>query len=188
MTDFLTAEHGAVHLVAGHDFRFGYRGEGNPERLRGLCRELGLGCDIIPRVEREHITVSSTYIRTLVTEGEMARVRAFLGHPHTLGMTCAGAGDGVLALAFAPGILRPAPGHYDCRIGRWGTGEEVPAPAEVTPAGAILCRPAEPLPARPGDKLILAFYDRLPEKGVEITAPGAAEEEQTAAYLKVFPE
>ena len=52
VTDYLAAEHGAVHLVAGHDFHFGYKGEGNPERLRALCGQLGIGCDIIPRWRR----------------------------------------------------------------------------------------------------------------------------------------
>ena len=56
----------AVHLVAGHDYHFGYKGEGNPQRLQQICQELGIGCDIIPKVEMEGITVSSTYIRTLV--------------------------------------------------------------------------------------------------------------------------
>ena len=56
VTDFLVAEHGAVHLVAGHDFHFGYRGEGTPERLRQICGELGLGCDIIPKeIGRAHV-------------------------------------------------------------------------------------------------------------------------------------
>ena len=49
VTDYLAGEHGAVHLVAGHDFHFGYKGEGNPERLQALCGELGIGCDITPR-------------------------------------------------------------------------------------------------------------------------------------------
>ena len=43
----------AVHLVAGHDYHFGYKGEGNPQRLQQICQELGIGCDIIPKVEME---------------------------------------------------------------------------------------------------------------------------------------
>ena len=82
VTDYLAAEHGAVHLVAGHDFHFGYMGgRGNPERLRALCGQLGIGCDIIPKVEKDHITISSTYIRTLIAQGEMERANQFLGHP-----------------------------------------------------------------------------------------------------------
>ena len=79
---------GAVHLVAGHDYHFGYKGEGNPQRLQQTCQaQLGIGCDIIPKVEQEGITVSSTYIRTLVAQGEIERANEFLGHPYTLTAT-----------------------------------------------------------------------------------------------------
>lgn len=84
VTGFLAAENGAVHVVAGHDFHFGYMGLGNPERLRQLCAGLGIGCDIIPPVEVDGITVSSSYIRTLVAQGEMERAGRFLGHPYCL--------------------------------------------------------------------------------------------------------
>ena len=50
VTGYLVAEHGAVHLVAGHYFHFGYKGEGNPQRLQELCARLGIGCDIIPKL------------------------------------------------------------------------------------------------------------------------------------------
>jgi riboflavin kinase/FMN adenylyltransferase len=81
---YLAEELGVVHVVAGHDFHFGYMGKGNPQRLADKCRELGLGCDIIGKVEEDGITISSTYIRTLVAQGEMDRAVRFLGHPHIL--------------------------------------------------------------------------------------------------------
>ena len=80
----LVGDLGAVHLVCGHDYHFGYKGEGNPQRLRELCAELGIGCDVIEKVEQEGITVSSTYIRTLVAQGAIERANEFLGHPYTL--------------------------------------------------------------------------------------------------------
>lgn len=84
ITDFLIGQCGAVHLVAGHDFHFGYKGEGNPSRLKEKCAALGIGCTIIKKVELDHTTVSSSYIRTLIAQGEMERAATFLGHPHTL--------------------------------------------------------------------------------------------------------
>ncbi len=84
VAQYLQKELNVIHVVAGHDFHFGYRGEGSPRRLADRCRELGMGCDIIPKVEIDGVTVSSTYIRTLVEEGRMERARWFLGHPHTL--------------------------------------------------------------------------------------------------------
>ena len=123
VTDYLVKEHGAVHLVAGHDFHFGYKGEGNPERLQTLCQELGIGCDIIPKVCRDDITVSSTYIRTLVAQGEMERANEFLGHPHTLTDTVAHGkklgstlGFPTVNLRFQPGVLVPAYGVYATKV------------------------------------------------------------------------
>ena len=83
----LIGRYGAVHLVAGHDYHFGYKNQGNPQLLQEKCRELGLGCDIIPKVEVEGITVSSTYIRTLVGSGQVERAALFLGHRHCLSQT-----------------------------------------------------------------------------------------------------
>ena len=81
---YLVGELGVVHVVAGHDFHFGYMGEGNPERLKAKCQALGVGCDIIPKVELDGVTISSTYIRTLIAQGEMERAVEFLGHPYRL--------------------------------------------------------------------------------------------------------
>lgn len=82
--ELLVSRYGAAHLVAGHDYRFGYKNEGTPEILRTWCAEHGLGCDIIPRVELRGVTVSSTYIRTLVEAGDMEGAAAFLGHPYAV--------------------------------------------------------------------------------------------------------
>ena len=84
VAQYLKRELGAVHVVAGHDFHFGYRGQGDPRRLQEKCRALGMGCDVIPKVEIDGVTVSSTYIRALVEEGRMEQARWFLGHPHIL--------------------------------------------------------------------------------------------------------
>ena len=73
VTRILVERYHAVHLVAGHDHHFGHKNQGSPELLVEKCRELGLGCDIIPKVELDGITVSSTYIRSLVGMGQMER-------------------------------------------------------------------------------------------------------------------
>ena len=41
VSEYLQKELGCVHVVAGHDFHFGYMGKGNPQRLQEKCRELG---------------------------------------------------------------------------------------------------------------------------------------------------
>ena len=122
VAEYLVAEHGAVHLVAGHDFHFGYKGEGNPQRLAELCKVLGVGCDIIPKVEMDGITISSTYIRTLVAQGEMDRAVTFLGHPYVMSDQVGhgkrlGSSQGfpTVNLRFRPGVLIPAHGVYACK-------------------------------------------------------------------------
>ena len=87
ITKLLVGTYGAVHLVAGHDYRFGHKHAGAPELLQEKCRQLGLGCDIIPKVEYDGITVSSTYIRQLVESGQVERAAEFLGHRHCLSQT-----------------------------------------------------------------------------------------------------
>ncbi len=79
----LVGRYHAVHLVAGHDYRFGYKNEGTPERLRAWCGAHGLGCDIIPKVELHGVTVSSTHIRALVEDGDMPGAAVFLGRRYS---------------------------------------------------------------------------------------------------------
>ena len=84
ITEVLRDRFHAIHVVAGHDYHFGHMGQGDPQMLAAKCAELGIGCDIVGRVELEGVTVSSTYIRTLIAEGNIERARRFLGHPHVL--------------------------------------------------------------------------------------------------------
>lgn len=123
ITSYLVQKLGVVHVVAGHDFHFGYMGKGNPQRLREKCAELGVGCHIIPKVEREGITVSSTYIRTLITQGEMERAVEFLGHPFrftrqvTHGKRLGTAlGFPTVNLRIPEGIIVPAFGVYATQV------------------------------------------------------------------------
>ena len=124
ITEYLVKDLGVVHVVAGHDFHFGYMGKGNPTRLKEKCAELGVGCDIIGKVEQDGITVSSTYIRTLVAQGEMERAREFLGHPHILSDKVGHGkkiGGGVLGfptvnLRIPERVIVPAFGVYATRV------------------------------------------------------------------------
>ena len=129
VSEYLQKELGCVHVVAGHDFHFGYMGKGNPQRLQEKCRELGMGCDIIQKVEQDGITISSTYIRTLIAQGEMERANQFWGHPHTLTNRVAhGKKIGTTTLGFPTvnllipqGVIVPAYGVYATRV--WFDGQ-----------------------------------------------------------------
>jgi len=119
----LIEEFGARHLVAGNDFKCGFKGEGSSKMLEAKCKELGIGCDIIPDVLYDGIVISSTYIRKLLAEGDMERANAFLGHPHVLtdvvrygyklGRTL---GTPTINMRFSPGVLVPAFGVYATKV------------------------------------------------------------------------
>ena len=121
--EYLRDELSAIHLVVGHDFRFGFRGEGTPERLKEFCAENGMGIDVIPKVEKDGITISSTYIRGLISKGEMERANAYLGHPHTLvdtvrcgfkfGRTI---GAPTINMRIPEGVLEPRHGVYAAKV------------------------------------------------------------------------
>ncbi len=114
--------YGAVGLVCGDDFRFGYRGQGDAQRLKTACREAGITCVIVPGQTIGGIRVSSTHIRSLIAEGKMEEAAAFLGHRHVLSGTVVsgrqlGRTIGVpTANLQLPGeVLCPKLGVYACR-------------------------------------------------------------------------
>ena len=119
---WIAEEFGAVALVAGFDFTFGRRGEGNAKKLMALCGELGIVCDIVPEVEVDGRKVSSTYIKELLTGGKLTTANRFLGHPylmtgtvvsgHRLGRTL---GAPTINMRFGEGVLVPAHGVYAAR-------------------------------------------------------------------------
>lgn len=179
VTEYLVKGNAAVGLVAGHDYHFGYKGEGNPQRLRELCAGLGLSCDIVPKVELDGITVSSTYIRSLIAQGEMARAVRFLGHPHVLtgavghgkklGSTL---GFPTVNLHIPAGVIVPAHGVYATRavladgrsfpaVTNVGVRPTVDSGDAVTVEGYLLDFDGDLY----GQELRLEFYDFLrPER------------------------
>ena len=123
VTEILVKRYHAVHLVAGHDHHFGHKNQGSPELLVQKCAELGLGCDIIPKVEIGGITVSSTYIRRLVELGQVERAAQFLGHPHCLSQVVRHGrrightiGVPTVNLTAPPHVLVPSHGVYAARV------------------------------------------------------------------------
>jgi riboflavin kinase / FMN adenylyltransferase len=69
---------GAAKVSVGENFRFGKKAQGTPDLLRS--RE-GLETRVVPLVEVEGETVSSSHIRGLVAAGEVKKAAEFLGGP-----------------------------------------------------------------------------------------------------------
>lgn len=84
VTEVIKEELGACHVVAGFDFRFGKGGECDAAELMRLCRNSGIGCDIVDAVELFGAAVSSSRIRECIASGNMAAARELLGHYHCI--------------------------------------------------------------------------------------------------------
>ena len=92
---------------------------------------------LVREIEREGITISSTYIRTLVAQGEMDRAVEFLGHPHVLtNRVTHGKKIGSSSLGFPtvnlqvpPQVIVPAFGVYATRV--WVEGRSYIAVTNV---------------------------------------------------------
>ena len=80
----LIERYSTIHFVVGHDFNCGYRGQGTARKIADFCGQRGIGCDIIPEVKLDAITVSSSHIRTLIAQGDIKSANTFLGHPYTI--------------------------------------------------------------------------------------------------------
>ena len=116
-------ELGACGFVCGDDFRFGYKGEGNAQKLLQVCDELGLPCSVVPEQTLDGIRASSTHIRSLLEQGKMATAVRFLGHPHILsGKVTSGRhlgrtiGIPTANLRLPEWVVCPAFGVYACQV------------------------------------------------------------------------
>ena len=59
------------HLCVGDDFRFGYKGQGDVLYLQKKSDELGFSLRVVEKVKHKDNIISSTYIRDLITEGNV---------------------------------------------------------------------------------------------------------------------
>jgi len=175
--DVLIRRLAARHVVEGRDFCFGHRRRGNVDTLRAMSAEGGFGVTEVPPVRldvpgRGTVRVSSSLIRGLIAEGEVAAAGRCLGRDYTLeGRVVSGDHRGrVLQFPTAnlepAGVMTPGDGIYAARahiaretfpaavsIGSrptFGTGPRA-VEANLIGAGGDYY----------GEWLVLAFVDRL---------------------------
>ncbi|WP_170547941.1 MULTISPECIES: bifunctional riboflavin kinase/FAD synthetase [Ruegeria] len=75
---------GLSHVVVGADFCFGKGRSGTADDLVRFGQQMGFGVTIAPLMERSENIVSSTAIRTALTEGRPRDAATMLGHWHRI--------------------------------------------------------------------------------------------------------
>ncbi len=85
VVQFLVERLGAVEVVVGADFRFGRRNVGDVDLLRALGRRHGFEVIIVTDIEGpEGRRWSSSWVRDLLEEGDVAGAARVLGHLHRI--------------------------------------------------------------------------------------------------------
>ncbi|MBQ9059246.1 MAG: riboflavin biosynthesis protein RibF [Atopobiaceae bacterium] len=80
--DFLFDHMQPVSIHVGEDFRFGVKNSGNTETLAELGRELGFEVHPVHLLEHDDQAITATWIRTLLSHGNLSQAWKLLGRPH----------------------------------------------------------------------------------------------------------
>ncbi|MCE8510882.1 bifunctional riboflavin kinase/FAD synthetase [Ruegeria pomeroyi] len=75
---------GLAHVVIGADFCFGKARSGNAADMVRFGQEMGFGVTVAPLLEQTERVISSTAIRTALSEGRPRDAAAMLGHWHRI--------------------------------------------------------------------------------------------------------
>lgn len=122
VADVLVGELGARLVVVGENFRFGYKASGDFEDLRRIMRDHG-GDAYAVEVRGNGGEISSTRIRSLLQEGDVAGAAKLLGRPYAVrGEVVVGDRRGrTIGFPTAnvrpePAVIVPATGVYACFV------------------------------------------------------------------------
>lgn len=108
-TEILAGRLGARRVCVGGNFRYGHRAQGDVASLTEAGGRLGFEVDVAPLLELHGGPVSSSRIRALIAEGDVAGAGELLGRPAWLeGKVAPGDGRG-RELGFPTANLDPVP-------------------------------------------------------------------------------
>ena len=74
----------AKKVCCGYNYRFGKGGSGDTQLLKQLCAEKGIAVDVCDPVYIDGVAVSSSEIRRLIADGEIAAANRMLGYPYAI--------------------------------------------------------------------------------------------------------
>lgn len=70
-------------VIVGEDFRFGAGGVGDVSMLHDLGQQLGFEVRVVPSASVDGVKVSTSTIREMLDQGDVAKAAQFLGRVHT---------------------------------------------------------------------------------------------------------
>jgi riboflavin kinase/FMN adenylyltransferase len=77
--------HLGIHeVVVGHDFRFGHRRAGTVDFLQAQAEHFGYRVTVIPAIMQDNTVVSSSNIRRLLLQGQVAQAARLLGRHYAI--------------------------------------------------------------------------------------------------------
>ncbi|MDP4153112.1 MAG: bifunctional riboflavin kinase/FAD synthetase [Bacillota bacterium] len=82
--DVLNKRLNAREVVCGFHYHFGSGGGGDISALKKLCETCNISVVVIPPVTMHHVVVSSSIVRSLISEGRVDDAGEYLGHPFIL--------------------------------------------------------------------------------------------------------
>lgn len=95
ITDYLLKKYNVKVIVVGFNYNFGYKGSGTTETLKELGLKYGFSVEILPPYVINTHSVSSTFIRELISCGQVDEVKTYLGRHYSLsGVVIQGKGLG----------------------------------------------------------------------------------------------
>lgn len=113
----------AVHVIVGHNYRFGKGKRGTTDLLRRRGKRRGFNVNIVRNVRRYDTVVSSSRIRSLLLRGRVCEASTLLGRTyHIEGNVISGAGRGARVLdtptanLSTPNELVPKEGVYVVKV------------------------------------------------------------------------
>lgn len=93
--EYLAQTMRAREVLVGENFRFGHKQQGDVETLRALGQRLGFEVEIVRSLQADGMVVSSTAVRTALSEGRVEKAAHMLGKPFALhGQVQSGTGQG----------------------------------------------------------------------------------------------